>query len=129
MGETPESFFYRTIFTYSHDNSVRAVLDKLVDGAAVDSLVYDFMIEGNPAVGAGTRIVARWGPSGISPVVVHPRLDPGLKQQLRAVLLTLHQSAEGRAVLAALGVDRFLPPDAASYDNVRRMRDHVRRQP
>ncbi len=129
IGETPETFFDGTIFTYSHDKSVHAVMDKLVDGAAVDSLVYDFMAEQDPEVRANTRILARWGPYGISPVVVHPRLDPGLKEQLRAAFLTLHESTEGQAVLAALGVDRFLPPAAASYDNVRLMRAHVRLQP
>jgi phosphonate transport system substrate-binding protein len=129
MGETPETFFSRTIFTYSHDNSLRAVMEKLVDGAAVDSLVYDFMTEQDPAVRASMRILARWGPYGINPIVVHPWLDPELKEQLRTAFLAMHQSAEGQAVLAAMGVDRFLPADATSYENVRLMRDHVRRQP
>lgn len=129
MGETPETFFSRTIFTYSHDNSVRAVMEKLVDGAAVDSLVYDFMAERDPAVRARTRILTRWGPYGINPIVVHPWLDPTLKARLRTLFLTMHQNAEGQAILASLDVDRFLPPDAASYDAVRMMRAHVRRQP
>lgn len=129
VGETPDSFFGRTIFTYSHDNSVRAVMGKLVDGAAVDSIVYDFMVERDSTVQAKTRILIRWGPYGINPVVVHPRLDRVLKEQLRTVFLTMHQNTEGQAILAALGVDRFLPPNTTSYDSVRMMRDHVGRQP
>jgi phosphonate transport system substrate-binding protein len=42
--ETPESYFAETFYTFSHDNSIRAVADGLVDGAAVDSLVYDYLI-------------------------------------------------------------------------------------
>jgi len=128
MGETPEAFFRRTIFTYSHDNSVRAVMDRVIDGAAVDSLVYDFMAEKDPAVRAQTRILTRWGPYGINPIVVHPALDPALKERLRTIFLTMHESAEGQAILATLGVDRFLPPDATNYDTVRMIRARVRRQ-
>lgn len=129
MGETPETFFSRTIFTYSHDNSVRAVMEKLVDGAAVDSLVYEFMADRDPAVRARTRVLARWGPFGINPVVVQPQLDPRLKEQLRTLFLSMHQSPEGQRILNMLGVDRFLPPDATSYETVRLMRAYVRHQP
>lgn len=128
MGETPETFFNRTIFTYSHDNSVHAVMEQLVDGAAVDSLVYEFMADRDPAVRARTRILARWGPFGINPVVVQPQLDPALKDKLRILFLTMHQDAEGQLILSTLGVDRFLPPDVTSYERVRMMRAHVRGQ-
>ncbi len=127
MGETPETFFARTIFTYSHDNSVRAVMERLVDGAAVDSLVYDYMATRDATVRIKTRIVTRWGPFGINPVVVWPRLDPALKARLRTVFLTMHQDAQGRAVLHELHVERFLPPEAANYNTVRMMRAAIRK--
>jgi len=126
MGETPETFFSRTIFTYSHDNSVRAVMEKLVDGAAVDSLVYEFMAEHEPEVRAKTRILVRWGPYGINPIVVHPQLDAALKERLRTLFLTMHEDPEGRQVLRTLGIERFLPPDVTNYETVRLMRQRVR---
>ncbi len=124
MHETPESFFRRTIFTYSHDNSVRAVAEGLVDAAAVDSLVYDRM-----DTAGRTRIITRWGPYGINPIVVHPRLDLELKSRLRRILLDLDTTTEGRRILKAVGVDRFLPSDAADYESVRAMRAAVRQRP
>jgi len=127
LGYTPESFFQRYIFTYSHDNSIQAVQKHLVDGAAVDSLVYDFMATRNPELAAATRIIARWGPYGINPVVVHPRLDPALKAQLQGLLLTLHEVPEGAAILQGMGIDRFVLPDERLYDSVRVMRTQVRR--
>jgi len=129
LGESPESFFRRTIFTYSHDNSVRAVMDKLVDGAAVDSLVYDFMAERDQSVEVKTRVLDRWGPFGINPLVVHPGLEPALKEQLSTILLAMDEDPDGQDILGELGVDRFLPPDIATYDTVLLMRTHVRRQP
>ena len=40
LGFTPEEFFSRTFFTYSHDEAIRAVASGVADGAAVDSLVF-----------------------------------------------------------------------------------------
>lgn len=51
LGQTPETFFARTFFTYSHDDAIHAVADGLADGAAVDSLVYDFAVARDPALG------------------------------------------------------------------------------
>ena len=60
LGEAPVSFFSRYLFTYSHDTSIMAVADKLVDGAAVDSLVYDQLVAGKPELVSKTKIITRW---------------------------------------------------------------------
>ena len=127
MGELPEKFFARTIYTYGHDNSIKAVADKLVDGAAVDSLVYEYAIANNPQYLERTRIIYRSPDFGIPPVVVNPNLDPALKAQLSNLLLTLHENERGRAVLADLFIDRFLPPDPNAYDSIREIAAAVRR--
>ncbi len=49
MGENPETFFKLTFFTYSHDKSIQAVAEKMVDGAAVDSLVCEFKNFSDPS--------------------------------------------------------------------------------
>lgn len=121
MGETPERFFSHTTFTYSHDNSIRAVADHLVDGAAVDSLVYDFTIARDPTFSRQTRVVEKAGPFGIPPVVVHPDLDPELKAQLRSVLLDMADDPAGRAALDGLLIDRFVVVDDSVYDSIRDM--------
>src|SRR3970040_1621896 len=43
MGENPDAFFGRTIFTYAHDSSIRAVAEGVVAAAAIDNLVFDYM--------------------------------------------------------------------------------------
>ncbi|MHB9145126.1 MAG: substrate-binding domain-containing protein [Symbiobacteriia bacterium] len=125
MGETPEGFFKKTIFTYSHDRSIQAVADHLVDGAAVDSLVYDFAIRGDPKLKAATRVIYRSEPFGTPPVVVNPKLDPALKQQLTQALLNMDQDPQGKRILASLMIDAFIQPDDKSYDPVRRMAQQV----
>ena len=122
LNEIPASFFGRYVFTYSHDNSITAVASKLVDAAAVDSLIYDQMIIDNTEQASSTKIIARWGPYGIPPVVVNPTLDPELKQQLRDFFLNLHNSSEGNEILNSLGIDKFVVVPDNTYDSVREMK-------
>jgi len=126
MGTTPDAFFVRYVFTYSHDNSVVAVADRLVDGAAVDSLVYDYLATKEPGLIAKTRIIDRWGPYGIPPVVVRPGLDSSLKGRLQGLLLNMHREAEGRSILEDLFIDRFVLVRDEAYDAIRRMVAKVR---
>jgi len=121
MGEKPETFFSSTLFTYSHDNSIRAVADHLVDGAAVDSLVYDYTIARDPTFSGRTRVIDKAGPFGIPPVVVHPDLAPALKTQLRTVLLNMAGDPSGQAALDTLMIDRFVAVDDSVYDSIRDM--------
>lgn len=119
MGETPEHFFRRTFYTYSHDRAIEAVADGVADGAAVDSLVLDYALQRNPALASRIRIIHTSQAFGIPPVVVPPTLPPRQKAQLRDLLLTMHTDAAGQAVLRELGIDRFVEIDNAAYDGVR----------
>jgi len=110
MGETPDSFFQDYIFTYSHDRSVQAVAGGLVDGAAVDSLVYDFMIEDDPTIGAKTKVVWRSPPYGINPIVVHPDINPELRSRFESIFLDMSSDADGQRILQELGIDSFIAP-------------------
>lgn len=121
IGETPETFFDKTIFTYSHDNSIQAVADHLVAGAAVDSLVYDYLLAQGSTYATHTRIIDRAGPYGIPPVVVHPEIDPALRETLRTVLLEMDATPPGQAILAELRIDRFVEIETAAYDGIRRI--------
>jgi len=125
-GESPETFFRETIFTYSHDNSIRAVADGLVDGASVDSLVYDLLISREPELAERTRIVEVSPAYGIPPVVVHPDLSPDMKAQLHDALLDMANDQNGRLGLAELRLDRFVDTNPANYETIRHMAAVVR---
>jgi phosphonate transport system substrate-binding protein len=126
MGESPDSFFSRTIFTYAHDSSIRAVAEGVVDAAAVDSVVFNYLRATEPGLISKVKVIERWGPFGIYPFVVNPRLDPQLKAQLRRAFLEMHENPEGEEILRDLNVDRFVLPDDSIYDSVREMRDYLR---
>jgi phosphonate transport system substrate-binding protein len=121
LGETTASFFGSYYFTYSHDTSVRAVADRLVDGAAVDSLVYEQMIAKEPELASKVKIIARWGPYGMPPTVVNPELDSQIKRQLQDFFLGMHDSDEGRNLLNILDIDQFKVVPDDLYDSIREM--------
>jgi len=122
IGETPDSFFSRYDYTFSHDNSILAVADGLVSGAAIDSLVYDQSIESNPELESKTKVIGdSWGPYGIPPVVINPDLDPQLKSQLLDAFLDLPSSGEGRQILDELSIEKFVQVDDEIYDSIRQM--------
>lgn len=127
MGERPETFFRSYVFTYAHDRSVRAVADRLVDGAAVDSLVWDYLAAMEPELAAKTRVIARHGPFGIPPVVANPRLDPAVKAKLRNILLNVHLDPEGREILRGMRIERFVEARDSDYDSIRDLHRRVRR--
>lgn len=128
-GETPDHFFACILFTYSHDNSIHAVAERWVDGAAVDQLVYEALVAQDPYCGQRTRVIWESEPFGAPPVVVPAGLNPALEEQLREILLEMPMNPEGREVLALLGVDRFVPPDDRLYDSARRVLQMIRGQP
>lgn len=115
MGQQPETFFGRTIFTYSHDRSMAAVMEGLADGASVDSLVYDFAGKRNPEIFSRTRVIWESRDFGIPPVVVPRSIAPARKALLKELLLGLHHDAEGEKALAVLGVERFVEPEPGLY--------------
>lgn len=121
MGETPNSFFSDYFFSNSHDNSIKAVADNQTDGAAVDSLIWEFMNKVDPSVTSRTKIVEKSPPYGIPPIVVNPALDPEIKKRLKKILLTLHEDKKGAALLAKIQIDRFVEGDDRMYDTVRDM--------
>ena len=129
MGETPERFFKKTVYTYSHDNTIKAVAEKLVDGGAVDSLVYDATVARHPDYSHSVKVIQKSQPFGNPPVVVPPGLDPQLKKQLRDLFLTMHEDEKGKSILKDLLIDRFVIPDDRFYDPVREMANKVGNQP
>ena len=121
LNTTPAWFFGKYLFTYSHDSSIVAVANKLVDAAAVDSLIYEHMAANDADLASKTKVIARWGPYGIPPVVINPELEPQLKQQLREFFLNLHTSSKGIKLLDSLGIDKFVIVNDDIYDSIREM--------
>lgn len=106
-GRTPADFFGATSFTRSHDRSVSAVARGVVDGASVHSIVFQHLLEKDPALLEKVRIIQRSPEFGMTPVVASQRLSRGTRAGLREVLLGLSEDPEGAELLRPLRINRF----------------------
>ncbi|MFV1958630.1 MAG: phosphate/phosphite/phosphonate ABC transporter substrate-binding protein [Planctomycetota bacterium] len=125
LGRTPDDFFTWT-YTHAHDKSIRAVKERLVDGAAVDELVYTFLRAREPAATEGLKVLERSEAFGAPPVVVVPTVTPALRAKLRQAFLGLTGSKTGRAILAGLSIERFVEPTKGLYESARRQIEFLR---
>ncbi|MBF0537440.1 MAG: phosphate/phosphite/phosphonate ABC transporter substrate-binding protein [Nitrospirae bacterium] len=125
MGHTPNGFFKRVIYSYSHNKSVEMVAKKIVDGAAVESIIYEYMLKtGDPYV-KQVKIIKRSPPFGIPPVVVTRGIDPELRKKVRDAFLNMQHTVKGKAILGAMMIDGFAEVPDSNYDTVRTMEHAV----
>jgi phosphonate transport system substrate-binding protein len=127
MNETPETFFKKFIYTYAHDKSIKAVAEKVVDGASVDSLIWEYANRTHPELTAKTKIIEKSLPYAIPPVAVRKGLSPALKKELRAVFLGAHLDERGKELLDKMMIDKFVVINDSAYDSVREMKSWISR--
>ena len=125
LGATPEKFFSRTFFTYSHDEAIRAVASGVADGAAVDSLVYEFAITRDPSLAEKTKIIHRSPDFGIPPVVISPLTRPQVKADLQSLLLAMAYDPNAQDALTSIAVESFVIIEDGAYDGVRELLDII----
>ncbi|SES05526.1 phosphate/phosphite/phosphonate ABC transporter substrate-binding protein [Salisediminibacterium halotolerans] len=125
LDETPDTFFERTYYTYSHDNTVAAVANGLVEGGSVHSGVYDQMQEVGSPLTEKTTIIGEGQNVGNSPIVFRSDLDDDLKEDLTSYLMAMDGSAEGENTLDAMDADKFIEPEPGMFQPVRLMMDEV----
>jgi phosphonate transport system substrate-binding protein len=124
-GEKPETFFSKTIYTYSHDNSIMAVTRSLVDGAAVNGQVWEYYNYKQPVFTAKTCIIKKSQPFGNPPVVASSHLPKDMKDRIRSLLLGMHREPEGKKILDELMIDRFIAPKEECYDPILAMKENT----
>jgi phosphonate transport system substrate-binding protein len=121
MGET-NGFFGRVVEAGFHETAIRMVADGQVDGSAIDSQVLAVALRDDPSLRASLRVIDALGPSTIQPVAVSKRVPGTLREAIREVLVTMGADGAREPLEDAL-VERFVPVDPSSYDDIRMMVD------
>jgi len=122
LGET-NGFFREVVEAGFHREAIRMVARGQVDGAAIDSQVLSIELRDHPDLAEQVRVVEALGPSTIQPVAVSRRVPEDLRKAIRDALLAMHQDPAVRERLTPALVERFVPVDAGSYDDIRMMVD------
>jgi phosphonate transport system substrate-binding protein len=121
LGGTPETFFSKLIYTGSHDASISAVANGVIDGAAVDSLIFDYIKERKPGLVEEVKIIEESPPFGIPMVVVHPDFNQDLKSRLRGLLLSANSDSQIKDALVNMEIEKFTLIDDSAYNSIREM--------
>ncbi|MFC1881297.1 phosphate/phosphite/phosphonate ABC transporter substrate-binding protein [Thermodesulfobacteriota bacterium] len=116
--EQPKEFFGKIIYTHSHDNSIMAVANSLVDGAAVHEQIWEYFNEKNPTFTSSTRIIKKSQPFGNPPVVASKYLPRQLKADIQRILISMHLDPKGKKILDELMIDRFIRPEDKWYESI-----------
>jgi phosphate/phosphite/phosphonate ABC transporter binding protein len=122
LGET-DGFFGEVIEAGFHEESIRMVADQEADASAIDSQVLAVALRDDPTLQERLRVIDALGPSTIQPVAVSRRVPADLKERIRSVLIAMGKEPSCQKRLDAGLVERFVPVDASSYDDIRMMVD------
>lgn len=120
LGET-NGFFGEVIEAGFHEESTRLVSKKEIDGSAIDSQVLAVAMRDDPGLRDSLRIVDALGPSTIQPIAVSGRVPREMRDSILDVLTTMHEDPVARERMAFGLVERFVPADAGSYEDIRMM--------
>lgn len=128
MGLTPDTFFSKYIFTQSNDDSIRAVREGIVDGAGVDSLVFEYLALRKHQQVKNVKVILKSPPFAAPPVVIRTTLDSELQNQLREIFLTMHKNREGKKILSGLRIDKFVISKEDAYSPIKKMKFFINSQ-
>jgi phosphonate transport system substrate-binding protein len=120
LGET-RGYFGSVVASGSHQCSIGMVLKGEVDASGIDSTVLELEMAHDARIEPAIRTVQTIGPFPVPPVVVARGLPEARKARLRELFLGMHADAEGRDVLAAGLIARFVPVRDSDYDPIREL--------
>jgi len=124
-GDRIEDFFEKYIYSYSHNKSVELVAKKEVDGAAVESLIYEYMQEKKSPYVQQTRIIDQSQYFGSPPLVASPKTATFIKKKIIEILVNMHQDPKGKRILNNVLIEKFVQAKDINYDSVREMQSFV----
>src|SRR5262249_37806409 len=108
LGET-RGFFRRAVASGSHGASSQLVVDGHVDAWGIAGTGLETGPKLGPGLDRPLRVIESTGPPPIPPAVVSTRLAEDAKARLRETFLRMHEDDEGRRILAAGLIERFVP--------------------
>jgi len=110
------NYFSNHIFTFNSSDSIRALLENIVDAAALNSKFFRTYIKENPEKSENLHIV--WQSPiriGNPPIVARKNISPEIEKKVKDVLLNMSNDPEGQRILRSMGYDSFSKPQSLLY--------------
>jgi phosphonate transport system substrate-binding protein len=108
-------YFKETYFAGTHESVIRDVLDRKADVGAAKNTVFNRLAKEDPRVSKELFVLARSPEVPENGLALRKDIDPGLRDQLKETLLTMHLDPEGRKVLEGFGALRFIETRTDDY--------------
>lgn len=120
IGQNINTFFKSTMYSNAHDNSIQLVAKKIVDGASVDGLIFEYTKKHYPEKVKNIKVIEISEVYGIPPIVVPTSLGKATKQKLKKIFLEIHRDTIGKKILDKLMIDRFEEGKDENYNSIRK---------
>lgn len=118
----PDSFYSKLIYTYAHDIALQMVNRNFIDGASVNSLIFEYIKDHYPDKVQNIRIIEESVCFGIPPVVAPISISDEKFHQLQEIFLSLHEDKLGKKILEQIHIEKFIIGNDSLYDNVRNLK-------
>ena len=115
-----------TFFAHGHRNVAEAVAAQLADAGAIDGYVWETMRQLNMPAAMQTEVLWKSPLYGFPPIVSVAAQHSAVHDALQKALLVMPDDATGRALLADLNLDGFVPAEPALFESVQQLLDVVR---
>ena len=111
-------YFRLLLHTGSHQASIDAVLNDLVDVANVDEYILVEYLKSHPEDKGKLAILERFGPFPFTPIVAGRGTPPDVVKRLQQALLSMSNDKEGKQILDKLGLDGFVVKPVSFYQPI-----------
>lgn len=125
LKDDPEQFFREYNFSYSHNKSIELVAKKLIDGAAVENLVYEYMKEINSPYVHETKVIEESEEFPSPPIVVRKDIDKNTIEKIKKIITNMHLDVEGKKILDNMRIKRFDALPDSAYNKIAQIEDIV----
>lgn len=123
QGGYSSKFFGKVIQSGSHQRSMRWVVDRIADCAAIDSTVLEQELRDAPELAMHIRVIQSIGACPIPPVVASRRLKPEVIELIQSALC--QPDADLQSAMERSHIRRYLRVQLEDYDAIARMYDAV----
>ena len=114
-------YFGCVIESGSHQNSLRMLLEGVIDATAIDSTVLELALTKDRSLYDRIRTITILGPSPAPPWVVHHSVSSDVRRALLDAFISADQDSQGQRILEEAGMLRFDPVSDRDYDPIREM--------